>query len=687
MMVCPKCGEQLEDGASFCDNCGTKLNETIFCPDCGKETSTQFEFCEDCGAVLKEEAPATDKPEKQPSKSEKQPPKKAFLYGGIGTALVVVIILITSMIAAKSNKSANTVFYIKDKEIFYTDFSKNAPRQITSKLISDTDMIDIEGLPFLQWFTMLSSDGKTIFFPDRINDDDDGISLYYKNIIKSEDPTKIDSDIVSYHVNDAATLVTYIKSDDAIMYQYDLNKGEKEKIADEIKDFEVSDDGKKIIYINWDGAIYAKDFGKDKEKIDSYDVNLVHVSEDLKTLCYIKEGSLYKKTEGKEKEKISSDVHEVIHVYDSGEIYYIKSDSEEKFLMDYVVDDMKKSDADMIYPDTPTYPSWWDYSTSEEFEAAVSVYNDAYASFEQAVEKYREKMNRDELREILAEETMSQSDFTLYYFNGNEEKIITDTYVRNFSTNVCAKDSPVFTYRAYTQSDFDKVKLSKVENINDLRNMVKAALYLSSEQYVAVGDEVTLIGQNSATDFKIEDGGKTIYFLDDVPEGKECGDLYKVSVSNRKVQKPELYDSDVSTYSAFFIADGQFAYFKDFKNDKGDLYINKTRIDYDVNPYHLSYNKDFEKLTYFTDWDDQKYYGTLKVYEKGKVVNISDDVAACTVMKNGNILYVYDFSIRYYKGDLYLFQKGKTEKIDVDVLCILGNIDSKYRGEKLYHDE
>jgi len=341
----------------------------------------------------------------------------------------------------------------------------------------------------------------------------------------------------------------------------------------------------------------------------------------------------------------------------------------------------------MIYPDTPTYPSWWDYSTSEEFEAAVSVYNDAYASFEQAVEKYREKMNRDELREILAEETMSQSDFTLYYFNGNEEKIITDTYVRNFSTNVCAKDSPVFTYRAYTQSDFDKVKLSKVENINDLRNMVKAALYLSSEQYVAVGDEVTLIGQNSATDFKIEDGGKTIYFLDDVPEGKECGDLYKVSVSNRKVQKPELYDSDVSTYSAFFIADGQFAYFKDFKNDKGDLYINKTRIDYDVNPYHLSYNKDFEKLTYFTDWDDQKYYGTLKVYEKGKVVNISDDVAACTVMKNGNILYVYDFSIRYYKGDLYLFQKGKTEKIDVDVLCILGNIDSKYRGEKLYHDE
>lgn len=686
MMVCPKCGEQLEDGANFCDSCGTKINETTFCPDCGKETSTQFEFCEDCGAVLNEEAPAIDKPEKQPSEPEKQPSKKASLYGGIGIA-VIVIILIASMIAAKSNKLANTAFYIKDKEIFYTDFSKNTPRQITSKLISDTDMVDVEELPDLQWFIMLSSDGKTLFFPDRINDDDDGASLYYKNIIKSEDPTKIDSDIASYHVNDAATLVTYIKSDDAIMYQYDLNKGEKEKIADEIMDFKVSDDGKKIIYINWDGAIYTKDFGKDKEKIDSYDVNLVHVSKDLKTLYYIKEDSLYKKTEGKEKEKISSDVHEVIRVYDSGEIYYVKSDSEEKFLMDYVADDMEKSDADMIYPDAPTYPSWRDYNTSEEFEAAVSVYNDAYASFEQAVEKYREKVNRDELREILADETMSQSDFTLCYFNGNEEKIITDTYVSSFSTNACAKNSPIFTYRAYTQSDFDKVKLSKVENIKDLRNMANAALYLSSEQYVAVGDEVTLIEQNSATNFKIGDSGKTIYFLDDVPEDKEYGDLYKVSISNKKVQKPELYDSDVSKYSAFFITDGQFAYFKDFKNDKGDLYIDKTRIDYDVSPYHLSYNEDFEKLTYFTDWDEQKYYGTLKVYEKDKVVNISDDVTTCTVMKNGNILYIYDFSNKYYKGDLYLFQKGKTEKIDIDVFWILNNIDSKYRGVKLYHDE
>ena len=52
MMKCPKCGEELEDGATFCTNCGEKL--TSVCPKCGKSLKPGAKFCSGCGANLAE---------------------------------------------------------------------------------------------------------------------------------------------------------------------------------------------------------------------------------------------------------------------------------------------------------------------------------------------------------------------------------------------------------------------------------------------------------------------------------------------------------------------------------------------------------------------------------------------------------------------------------------------------------
>jgi len=54
MIVCPKCKEELEDGAVFCTNCGTKLS--ITCPKCGKILKSGAKFCSGCGANLAEHA-------------------------------------------------------------------------------------------------------------------------------------------------------------------------------------------------------------------------------------------------------------------------------------------------------------------------------------------------------------------------------------------------------------------------------------------------------------------------------------------------------------------------------------------------------------------------------------------------------------------------------------------------------
>ncbi len=55
-MKCPKCGEELEDGAAFCTNCGEKLASAPVCPHCGAELREGDGFCGKCGKpVAKEE--------------------------------------------------------------------------------------------------------------------------------------------------------------------------------------------------------------------------------------------------------------------------------------------------------------------------------------------------------------------------------------------------------------------------------------------------------------------------------------------------------------------------------------------------------------------------------------------------------------------------------------------------------
>jgi hypothetical protein len=70
MVTCPRCKNQFEDGATFCDNCGAPLAGAPqptpaaasplpptagggpTCPQCGRPVVAGDAFCENCGAVL-----------------------------------------------------------------------------------------------------------------------------------------------------------------------------------------------------------------------------------------------------------------------------------------------------------------------------------------------------------------------------------------------------------------------------------------------------------------------------------------------------------------------------------------------------------------------------------------------------------------------------------------------------------
>ena len=582
----------------------------------------------------------------------------------------------TSTSPGEEVKKANYGVYIKDSEVFFTD-TKNDAWQISSRLVDDEDLKDEELAIYgsiLGYYTNASSDGSIIFFPDKFNGSDDGVNLYYRKTDNTEaEAIKIDSDVTVYTVNASATMVTYTKGtgEDCNLYQYSIKDDDKEKIASAVKSYVVSKDGSKILYITTDGTLFAKVSGEDKVKIASDITSLVNHSGDFTTVYYIKDEALYKQPVSGDREKIDSDIYKIIQAYESGEVYYAKRTTEEDLsLMDYVVDDMKAVD-DNAPTEYPSKPRSYNYDTTEEYEKA-------YAEYEEAYEAYYAKANRDEWRTSLAGKKLSDTTYSLCFYNGTEVTVITDTF-SGFYSYTAGAEKPVISYVAYDQENLEKETLSAVIESNDIskfKEKVESALFSAYDRYITIGATATVMKQENATGIRINESGTEIYYVDDIPDGKDAGDLYKISVVENVVGTPELYDSEVYAKIGYFLSDTQFLYFKDYKDGTGDLYLNKAKVDYDVSSNNLNYNENTNKLYYLIDWDNDKSYGVLKEYSNGESVKISDDVYSYAYVPDGKVLYLYDYSLKYYAGELHLWENGESTKIDDDVIFLVPNFSN-----------
>lgn len=691
-IYCPDCGQQIPADSPFCSNCGKSLAETVFCPNCGEKVSSAYAvcpkcsfrlfdavycpncgnpsnpaaaFCKNCGHSLKAEMQPADSSgidRKQKSKA-----RKGILFAGLGVAVIAVLFVVFIFLGGKTGfgkktgSSPDCALYIKDNEIFFSDLSKKEPLQVTSRF-ADADYLDKSDFAYsayrLGGMCCFSKDGSLLFFPDKMGDN--GYTLYWRKVNKpKEEATKIDSGIDYYSVSEDASYITYVKNE--TLYQYNRKKEDKQKIASDVRSFYVSDDARTILYLDQDNDLYSAVKGKDngRERIDRDVSDLCYVADDLSIIFYIKDGdTLFKKENGKEKERVSSDVADVLRAYDSGKVYYIKSDEEELSLKDYINDDMEREDAAMT---EPLYPDI-DWSDPQR-EAKIDAYN-------KALEEYYAKLNRDYLREELKAMALPQNRYTLCFFDGKNETAITDAF--NYDSYSVAADAPVITYTAYDQSDDVNIKLSGIENIYDVEEQVMKALYSAADRYIAAGSVSEIFDEEDISGFRISADGRLLCYLSDVPEGKNYGDLYKISISSSgKLGKPELCDNDVFTGYVRITGDGRILYFKDYRNDKGEFYADGKRIDDDVYCNSINYNKDTGLLVYYTDWSGNKSSGTLKTYSKKEPEMIADDVHDYIALPNGTILYLHDYSLKRYQGELYLWNKKKSQKIDEDVVCIL----------------
>lgn len=647
-------------------------------------------------------------------------PKKAVLFGGIGLAAAAVIVVIIIIIVGMGKSLGNNfIIYAKDDGELYLNKFSGDPWQITERLgaLSNSDIF--EATDYIAACITVSKDGKTIFYPDRI-----GLNLYYRGINSENDGVRIDTSVLKYSVNESATVVTYIKAGDGNLYQYSLNSDEKNKIDSDVESFFVSDDGKKIVYYNNDNSIYFYNSDSDsREKIDS-NSRVEYCSDDLTTLYYTKDDNLYKKSEGEDKVKIASDVQRVYGVYDSGEVYYIKLSKDDIPLINYIDDDMKEADAlitEPVYPDSPDYPNYptypsrpyrFQYSSQEEYDKALEEYNKAAEEYEKELEKYNsrveelreeynaaidkyyddydkysEKTTRDYYREHLKDETLNYRLEAFCCYNGTEEKVYS-AFERAYSS----ADAPVVVFSVYKQDQVPSIKLSEIKSIYEVSDMVNAALFSERQYYIAVYDDVsTLEGfDNNSYGIRIDDSGEHLYYFKDEDGYGSTTDLYSAAIVDGKVQTSELYDTDIScmSYATVTFFNGKIAYWKNISDDdyskRGDLYVDKERVDYDIDYRTVSYDENAGVITYIVDADSNGK-GTLKIYKNGSAEKISDDVSNYCVLPDGNILYLYDYNTNRNRGELHMYSNGTTEKVDDDVVTVFKITYEKYKGIDFYY--
>ena len=62
--TCQQCGQKLEGGAAFCDECGTKQPQYMYCEKCGEKLEGGSVFCDACGTATSNYKPVRKKPRK-----------------------------------------------------------------------------------------------------------------------------------------------------------------------------------------------------------------------------------------------------------------------------------------------------------------------------------------------------------------------------------------------------------------------------------------------------------------------------------------------------------------------------------------------------------------------------------------------------------------------------------------------
>ena len=550
-----------------------------------------------------------------------------------------------------ANTFTNAV-YLKDKQLWYSDYTTGGTYQLTEKLANFTENNEakVENL-FFRVFT--NATNTKLFYPDYYTFTDNiwnaTFTLYCRDLTnKSAAPIKISENIDGYIVNNAGTKVMYIQ--DNAMYVHDLTTATK--IADNAVDGLPNEDMSKLFYITQDGedsrSIYLWTASGKTELLSDKLESIENISPDLSFVFYTEtDGKMYKHNlNNNAKELIDTDVHNSAIAYKTGEFYYYKKlSSVEKPLSAFLLDDMKASDAAMVDPYTLTFTD----DTARE---------QAYAA-------WAEKSNRDRLREEINSQTITVEAYSLYYYNGTSSVKLADNLTDSYPDDA-SYDKPIFIVQTYNPDK--KAKISEITESWDVWKVVNSGDYA-----IVYGKNISTFPVANADDYVLSEDGSTLH-ITTKPNSQGLCDLYKVTVTTQDLSAPVLVDTNVYVEGYGSAPRPTFKnsvlYYKDctgpdIGNPTGTLYVDGKKIAENVcNGAANAYTDD--AFIYATDYDTAKYTYTLYMYRNDNSVKVAEKASSWNLLYNNNLLYLTEYSYETGKGDLHYYSAGTGASIKVD---------------------
>lgn len=610
-MICPNCNRELPDDTRFCGGCGTRMLPPEQTPVQEPVQPVQFTETVFDQPVEFVEPVFPDTPEAEPVKPKgnvldkaketlKKLPGKYLKLGGIVAAVLVVAIVVLCVFAGGGNGGSGNgsghpagALYLKEGELFYSDYSKKGPYEVTSKLLDNASNSTLRSYSYEISKTIhVTEDGKTMFFMDKLSSDGSG-TLYWRSLTNfKDDAEKISAGVTRYTVSKDGRTVTYLKGDTLCQY----NMKDEEKLEKDVSSYRVSEDGKIIYYKNNDGTWYVLKNGEE-EKIGS-DISIEYITEDYATVYYMNDDKVYKKTIGKDKEKLLSKVEGISDINEDGTFYYTMM--EEKDLLDFFTKDTEEYEG--LEEELSGYPmEFYSIGYYDGKDGTIICETCTDSEMENGVLMYRQY-------DLSAVETIPYSALVAYYYESSQ-----------YYVAAAAEE------------------------------MVNERLANAGALYIAVNGTASQLELEQIDDLEVSHDSTVLYALCEMDYEKDQGVLYKITISGNKIKSTEAIDEDVSAMSGGYFAygyneqSGYFCYFKDVKDGTGDLYANGIQVDSGV--YcgdSVRATADGKGLSYFVDYDAEKGYGVLKTWNGKEAAEIYDEACGYSITKNGDFLVYYD---------------------------------------------
>lgn len=545
---------------------------------------------------------------------------------------------------SEEKKEIDSLIFVKDGEFFYHNLTDSVNMQLSNNndIVVDEEGDYEEAIYVLKSLMQMGPDGKTLFYPDKQEANDEKAALFYREIDnKNAEPTLVAEGIQSYTISknmDAVVCHCYdTQTFETPLYYYDFSSAKK--IANDVKEYHASKDGKKVLYLDNQGGLYLYADGTN-QKVEPAVSSICYVGEDLSDFYYLKEnGNLCRYAETEGPVVIASKVQQVVKVYETGEIYFVRDNSIRDSFMNYIENDAPE---------------------------------------------------KAELCRELSAKTFVKEQYELYLYDGESEILLEEhlvapneeSYPGTIMNYVDVNDNkPLLVYQAFNAEKMEKPKLSQIYAY-EAESLVDAAFYGATDYCVTMGGQVMKIFQENPCNVIFNEEGTAICYMDNHGTLEEpSADLYKMEIEDDVLKQPELYDTNVIPEECYFLGENKLGYYKNKNIDNSqffalaDLYCNQELIAPAMLMGMYRYFPVSKKFLYYADWDFGNACGTLCEYENGVYNDCANAVHEMGETAGGKMYYLKDYNGDFGLGDLYILEDDGEKIIETGVLSVFAVSD------------